>query len=79
MRRNMHEEHINHVGFEVIVSVFMKGSTLWDITPRSTLKVRRRFGGTYHLFKVEEKAKKESRAKILHVDSVILVSLQSRR
>jgi hypothetical protein len=37
------------VGSEVLIAVIMRSSIFWDVTPRSTLKVNRRFGGTYLL------------------------------
>jgi hypothetical protein len=40
----------HHVGvFEVLTAVVMKSSVFWDITPRSPLKVNRRFGEAYRL------------------------------
>jgi hypothetical protein len=33
------------VGIEVFTAVVMKSTILWDITPSSLLKVKRRFGG----------------------------------
>jgi hypothetical protein len=38
-----------YIGFEIPTAVVMKSSIFWDITPRSPLKVNRRFGGTYPL------------------------------
>jgi hypothetical protein len=35
-----------NVEFEVLTAVVMRSSIFWDITPRSPLKVNRRFGGT---------------------------------
>jgi hypothetical protein len=35
------------VGFEVLTAADMKLSIFWDITPCSSLKVNRCFGGTY--------------------------------
>jgi hypothetical protein len=34
------------VGFEVLTALVTKSAIFWDITPRSPLKVNRRFGGT---------------------------------
>jgi hypothetical protein len=43
-----HAEQIQGcVGFEVHTAVVMKAAIFWDITPRSPLKVSRRFGGTH--------------------------------
>jgi hypothetical protein len=74
---NRHEKNINYIGFEVLTVVVMKASIIWVITPCSALKVNRRFIGKCHLFKDEEKAKKETSTKLLLVASFILVSLQS--
>jgi hypothetical protein len=38
-----------YVGFEVITAVIMKTYFFWSITPRSPLKVNRRFRGTCRL------------------------------
>jgi hypothetical protein len=38
-----------YVGFEILTAVFMNSSISWDTTPRSPLKVNRRFGGTCRL------------------------------
>jgi hypothetical protein len=35
--------------FEVLKAVVMKNAVFWDMTPRSPLKVNRRFGGKYRL------------------------------
>jgi hypothetical protein len=40
---------VRQVGLEVLTAVVMKSTIFWDITPRSLLKVNRRFGGTYRL------------------------------
>jgi hypothetical protein len=37
------------IGFEVLTAVVMKSSVFWDITPCSSLKVNRCFGGTCRL------------------------------
>jgi hypothetical protein len=37
------------VGFEVLTAMVMKSSIFWDIMPCNSLKVNRRFRGTYHL------------------------------
>jgi hypothetical protein len=37
------------VGFQVLTVAFMKSTIFWDVTPSSSLKVNRRFGGTYRL------------------------------
>jgi hypothetical protein len=37
------------VEFEIVTSVVMKSSVLWDTTPCSPLRVNRRFGGTYSI------------------------------
>jgi hypothetical protein len=39
--------NVSNVGFEVLASTVKKITVFWDITPRSPLKVNRRFGGTY--------------------------------
>jgi hypothetical protein len=50
---NMNNKLLNnwpqHVGSEVLTAVVMKSTILWDITPCSSLRVKRRFGGTYRL------------------------------
>jgi hypothetical protein len=46
-------EHLDQLrdcaGFEVITAVVIKRTVFWDITPRISLKVDRRFGGKYCL------------------------------
>jgi hypothetical protein len=42
-------KHKIYVGFEVLTAVVMKSSIFWDTTPRSPLKVNRRFGETCRL------------------------------
>jgi hypothetical protein len=43
------EQRQNYVGFEVLTAVVMKSTIFWDITPCISMKVNRRFGGTYRL------------------------------
>jgi hypothetical protein len=45
----MNEYIFTDVEFEVLTPVVMKSTIFWDITPRSPLRVNRRFGGTYCL------------------------------
>jgi hypothetical protein len=40
---------VKDAGFEVFPAVVMKPSVFWDITPYSSLKVNRRFGGICRL------------------------------
>jgi hypothetical protein len=42
----MQQTTYNNVRFEMITTVLMKGSILWDITPCSLLKVNQCFRGT---------------------------------
>jgi hypothetical protein len=39
----------SYFGFEVLTAVVMKTTLFWDITPCSSFKFNRRFGGTYRL------------------------------
>jgi hypothetical protein len=38
-----------YAGFQFLTTVVIKSSVFWDVTPRSPLKVKRRFGGTHPL------------------------------
>jgi hypothetical protein len=38
---------VMNAGYEILTPVVMKSTILWDVTPCSTLKHNRRFGGTY--------------------------------
>jgi hypothetical protein len=38
-------EEEEEAGFEVFTAVVMNSTSLWDITPCSSMKFRRRFGG----------------------------------
>jgi hypothetical protein len=40
---------VTFIGFEVLTAVIMKCSVVWDITPCSSFKVSRSFGGTCSL------------------------------
>jgi hypothetical protein len=50
------------VGFEDLTAVVMKGTVFWDITPCSSLKVKRRFGGTYR-FHLQVRRESQARHK----------------
>jgi hypothetical protein len=39
-----------HDGFELLITVVIKSSIFWDITPCSSLRIYGRFGGTCHPF-----------------------------
>jgi hypothetical protein len=44
-----------YVRLEVLTVVVVKNSIFWDVTLGSSLKVNRRFGGTYaFIFRIEE-------------------------
>jgi hypothetical protein len=44
----------NYVRYEVLTVSAMKLYVFWDITMCSQLKVKRRFGGTCHLCRLED-------------------------
>jgi hypothetical protein len=54
------------VGFDVLTAVVMKSSIFWDITPCSSLKDNRHFGGTYRL---HLHGRRKSRASLALLDS----------
>jgi hypothetical protein len=49
-----------YVGFEVLTAVVMNVALFWDIAPCSPY-VNRRFGGIYHIYRVENHPSKEPR------------------
>jgi hypothetical protein len=43
-----------HVGYKVLTAMTMKNIMFWGVTPCSPVKVHRRFGGTYYIFRFAE-------------------------